>query len=81
MNNNLQKLEFNKILDILSSFCVTDNGKKLALELLPSNSSMEEKKLLAETEEAVNIEEAVKAEETLKVDIQTPNVVEEKKEI
>ena len=41
MNNNLQKLEFNKVLDILSSFCVTDNGKKLALELLPSNSSME----------------------------------------
>ena len=55
MNNNLQKLEFNKILDILSSFCVTDNGKKLALELLPSNSSMEVKKLLAETEEAVNL--------------------------
>ena len=55
MNNNLQKLEFNKILDILSSFCVTDNGKKLAIELLPSNSSMEVKKLLAETEEAVNL--------------------------
>ena len=28
--NSLKKLEFNKILEILSSFAVTDKGKKLS---------------------------------------------------
>ena len=38
MDNNLRKLEFNKILEILKSYCITDIGKTLALTLLPSNN-------------------------------------------
>ena len=33
----LNKLEYNKILEILSNFCTTFIGKRLCLELLPSN--------------------------------------------
>ena len=32
MNTNFKKLEFNRILDILSTHCVTYMGKKLAIE-------------------------------------------------
>ena len=45
----LQKLEFNKILKILSSYCSTYIGKSLALELSPCNSSNTVSRLLAET--------------------------------
>ena len=51
----LEKLEFNKILDILSNFCVTHQGKQLALKLLPSNQKETVKQLLQETCEAVNL--------------------------
>lgn len=51
----LQKLEFNKILEILSSFCSTYIGKNLAMELSPHNDSNVITELLAETEEAVNL--------------------------
>ena len=51
----LEKLEFNKILTMLSNFCITEQGKKLALGLLPSNQKTEVKQLLQETNEAVNL--------------------------
>ena len=51
----LEKLEFNKILTMLSNFCITEQGKKLALSLLPSNQKTEVKQLLQETNEAVNL--------------------------
>ena len=56
MNTNFKKLEFNRILDILSTHCVTYMGKKLAIELLPSNSIETVKFSLKETEEAVNLD-------------------------
>lgn len=55
MNSNFKKLEFNKILDILSTYCVTYMGKNLAIQLLPSNSNETVQNLLKETEEAVNL--------------------------
>ena len=55
MNTNFKKLEFNKILDILGSYCVTYMGKNLAMRLLPSNSIETVQTLLNETEEAVNL--------------------------
>ncbi len=55
MDNNLKKLEFNKILEILKSYCITDIGKTLALTLLPSNNVQKVKNILKETEEAVNL--------------------------
>ena len=55
MNTNLKKLEFNKILDILSTYCVTYMGKYLSTQLLPSNSIETVQALLKETEEAVNL--------------------------
>ena len=55
MNTNLKKLEFNRILDILSTYCVTYMGRDLAIKLLPSNSIETVQTLLKETEEAVNL--------------------------
>lgn len=56
MNNNyLSKLEFNTILQNLSSFCSTYMGKNLALNLTVSNKYEVVSKKLAETEEAVNL--------------------------
>lgn len=55
MDQNLKKLEFNKILDILSTYCVTYMGKNLAIQLLPSNLNETVQNLLKETEEAVNL--------------------------
>ena len=55
MNTNLKKLEFNKILDILSTYCITYMGKNLVMQLLPSNSIETVQSLLKETEEAVNL--------------------------
>lgn len=51
----LEKLEFTKILEMLSSFCVTKQGKDLAYHLLPSNQKAEVKQFLQETNEAVNL--------------------------
>lgn len=53
--NYLNKLEFNKILEILSTFCCTYVGKDLALNLQVSNDKNLVKNMLAETEEAVNL--------------------------
>ena len=55
MNINLQKLEFNKILDILQSYCLTNMGKDMAYSLLPKNTKQEVAQLLAETDEAINL--------------------------
>ncbi len=53
--NSLNKLEFNKILETLSSYCSTYIGKSLAKSLSPYNDSSIVSSLLAETEEAVNL--------------------------
>lgn len=52
---DLKKLEFHKILEMLTEFCHTTKGKELALQLLPSHQMDEVKKRLQETEEAVNL--------------------------
>ena len=53
--NYLEKLEFNKIAEILSTFCITHSGKNIALNIEPSNISDKVKQTLAETNEAVSI--------------------------
>ena len=55
MKTNLEKLEYNKILEKLSKYCSTYVGKKLSEKLLPNSSFSVVKKLLEETSEAVNI--------------------------
>lgn len=55
MNQYLEKLEYNKILNILSNFCVTYLGKDLCLQLLPSNNKRDVENMLKETEEACNL--------------------------
>ena len=49
----LEKLEFNKIKNILSSYAKTDNGKKMCINLQPSNNKEKVQKALDETTEAV----------------------------
>ena len=51
----LEKLEFNKILEILSNYCKTDLGKRSALNLLPSADSDQVKYNLTQTFEASNL--------------------------
>lgn len=51
----LEKLEFYKILEELSNFCVTNKGKEQCLGLLPKNNESEVRELLNETEETVNL--------------------------
>ena len=51
----LEKLEFNKILEMLSHFCSTLQGKELSMHLLPNHQKEIVTKLLAETAEAVNL--------------------------
>ena len=53
MDINLEKLEFDKIINILLGFCVTEKGKTLAKNLLPSNDFNEIQNMLNETKEAV----------------------------
>ena len=55
MNTNLDKLEYNRILEKLQNYCVTFKGKDLALNLIPSNSVEIVKHTLSETEEAVSL--------------------------
>ena len=56
MNNYyLNKLEYNKILEILSNYSSTYIGKDMCLNLLPSNDKQEVKEKLEETKEAVDI--------------------------
>ena len=51
----LNKLEYNKILEILSNYCKTYIGKNIAINLQPSNNVEEVKTQLKETEQAVNL--------------------------
>ena len=51
----LNKLEYFKIINILSGYCKTYVGKNLVANLVPSNNKDEVLKLLKETEEAVNL--------------------------
>jgi len=53
MNNNLNKLEFNKILDAISNYCKTYIGKKYVSELRPSQVREEVQKMLDETSQGV----------------------------
>ena len=53
MNNNLLKLEYNKILDIISNYCKTYIGKKYVLELRPSNNKNDVQSMLNETSQGV----------------------------
>lgn len=55
MNNCLNKLEFHKIIKMLSGYCTTYKGKEHSLSLEPSNDKNKVKQLLEETSEAVNL--------------------------
>ena len=55
MKTNLEKLEFNKILENLSKYCKTYMGENLALKLLPNSSFLDVQNSLNETSEAVNM--------------------------
>ena len=55
MDINLKKLEFDKIVNILQSYCVTSKGKELAFELLPNNNYNKVQNMLDETKEAVSL--------------------------
>ena len=55
MDINLIKLEFNKIINILTNYCITSKGKELARNLLPSNNFNEVQNMLDETKEAVSL--------------------------
>ena len=55
MDVNLKKLEYDKILEILSKYCVTYMGKEIARNLRPSNSKEKVQEILDETFEAVNL--------------------------
>lgn len=55
MNTNLEKLEFNKILEILKKHCVTYVGKKLVDSLMPNNNKSDVENMLKETFDAVNL--------------------------
>ena len=52
LQNNLEKLEYNKILEMLSSLCVTFIGKDLACNLQPYFNKDKVEKSLNETSEA-----------------------------
>lgn len=51
----LEKLEFNKIKNTLSSYAQTNNGKKMCLDLYPSSNKEKVQKALDETTEAVSL--------------------------
>ena len=53
MNNSLKKLEFNKILEIISNYCKTYIGKNHVSELRPSQDKEEIQKMLDETSQGV----------------------------
>lgn len=55
MNYYLEKLEYNKILKILSNICITYLGKDICSHLLPSNNKKNVENMLKETEEACNL--------------------------
>ncbi len=50
MNTNfLEKLEFYKIVEMVSNFCITKQGKQLASTLVPSIEKAKVEQLLQET--------------------------------
>ena len=51
----LHKLEYFKILNILSTYCTTSLSKSSCLELLPTSNSNDVARLLNQTDEALNI--------------------------
>jgi len=51
----LEKLEYNKILEKLSSYCVTYIGKKIAKDLIPSNNKDYILNKISETTEGVSV--------------------------
>ena len=51
----LDKLEYNKILQILSTYCHTYLGREMALNLMPSNNKQIVEDFLLETNEAVSL--------------------------
>ena len=53
MNNNLKKLEFDKILDAISNYCKTYLGKKHVSELRPSQNPEEVQNMLNKTSQGV----------------------------
>lgn len=53
LEKNLEKLEFNKILDILSSFAKTNIGKEYCLSLRPITDKIKLEKILSETNTAI----------------------------
>lgn len=55
MKNHLNKLEYNNILDILSSYCKTYIGEDIAKNLIPSTEKEEVKNSLSETTESCNL--------------------------
>lgn len=55
MNTNLEKLEWNQVLNLLANNCVTDIGKQIAFSLFPSSSKEFVQNLLKETKEVVNL--------------------------
>ncbi|MCR5147023.1 MAG: endonuclease MutS2 [Clostridia bacterium] len=55
MNQNLIKLEFNKILEILGGYCKTYIGKNMCFNVLPSSNIETVKELLGETSEAYDL--------------------------
>lgn len=55
MNNNLKKLEFDKILEAISNYCKTYIGKKYVAELRPSQDTEEVQHMLSETSQGVTL--------------------------
>ena len=53
--NTLEKLEFNKIKEKLSQYCVTYLGKKKVSEFEPKNKKEEVQERLNQTQEAINL--------------------------
>lgn len=53
MNNNLKKLEFDKILEAISNYCKTYIGKTYVAELRPSQDAEEVQHMLSETSQGV----------------------------
>ena len=53
MNNNLKKLEYDKILEIIANYCKTYIGKNISFELRPSNNKNDVQKMLNETSQSV----------------------------
>lgn len=51
----LNKLEYNKILDILSTYCKTYIGKDICFNLIPCTEKEKVQKLLDETNEAISL--------------------------